>query len=133
MRQPSDWDGPDRVQAGVTWPGDDGSRPKAHGGLPLPVHRGMEDEDWLPILGAASVPIITQDFSMTLARRRPAEHQLIKEHRCHVFAIKMRGNHTMWDILRAVVIAWARWATTCNLWALVSWAWWISRAGQIES
>lgn len=123
-----------RLQPGLTWPGDDGKRSKAHLEVsPLPVKRGMQDEEWLPILGAASIPIITQDYSMTLERRRPAEFQLINDYACHVFAIKMRGKQTAWDIFRAIVIAWDRMQQlSTSVGPTTPGAWWLNRAGDIR-
>lgn len=122
-----------RMLPRITWPGDDGTRHKpALSVHPMGITRGTPDELWLPKVGQANVPVITQDFKMTLEESRPYEYELIQAHACHVFAVKIR-RFTGWDILRAIVVAWPNIEALHSQHAGSPGAWWIDAQGRIKA
>ena len=85
-----------QLHDGVAYPG--------HPGLPdLP--RGSLDDDWLPVVGAARLVVISRDQRI---RYRPVEKLLWVEHRVRGFVLTGRKSQSTADSLRILARHWHR-------------------------
>jgi hypothetical protein len=89
------------VRSDVTYFGDDGSARKGRGACPITL--GMNDEDWLPIVGASGWSVITRDKHI---RTRPGEIAAVRAHGIRVFAITSANELNRWEQLDILVRRW---------------------------
>lgn len=75
-----------------------------HPSLPE-VSRGSLDEDWLPVVGAQALAVITRDQRI---RYRPVEKQVWLNHRLRGFVLTGRRSQSTADSLSLLVKHWAR-------------------------
>jgi len=91
------------VRDDVTYVADPGSIRR--GRPPCPITYSMEDEDWLPIIGANDWIVLTRDKHI---RTRPGEIAAVKRHSIRLFAITSGGELNRWDQLDILVRRWGR-------------------------
>ncbi|MCD2187825.1 hypothetical protein [Actinomycetospora soli] len=80
------------VRGDLTWPG-------APGG---PVSQGARDVDWLPIVGAQGLIVLTRDKNI---RKRPHERAQLVAHGVRACFLTSGGQLALFDQLRV----WLRW------------------------
>ena len=75
------------VRGDITWPGaEDG-----------PVPAGASDSEWLPIVGADGLVVLTRDKRI---RRRPIERQALLDHGVRACFLTSGGNLDLFDQLK---------------------------------
>lgn len=94
-----------RARPDVAFPGDDGARHKSLWALPPCVvqYRGAPDVDWIPVVSAAGLAIMTRDNNI-LTRRRELDTVLAS--RATLFAISGATPLSTWQQLEIVVRQW---------------------------
>lgn len=75
------------VRGDLTWPGQPGG----------PVAKGTLDTDWLPIVGAAGLVVLTRDKYI---RRRAIERRALLDHGVRACFLTGGGNLSLFDQLR---------------------------------
>lgn len=90
------------VRDDVTYFGDPGSTRR--GRPPSPITLGMQDEEWLPIVGRFDWAVITRDKHI---RTRPGELAAVKRHSIRLFAITSEGELNRWDLVDILVRRWS--------------------------
>lgn len=91
----------------VTWPGDDGKRrsERLHQ-TPSPIERmGLPDEQWIPRIARAGLPIVTRDSKILT---RTNEINAVVSSNAQMFVITTRGSVSLWDQVRIVAAQWTR-------------------------
>lgn len=67
------------------------------------VPRGTEDPDWIPIVGALDLAVISRDQHI---RRRPGEKLRWREHQLRGFVLTGSGNQPSWESVRVLARHW---------------------------
>ncbi|NOX29927.1 MAG: hypothetical protein GXP35_07765 [Actinobacteria bacterium] len=70
-----------------------------------PIRRGMDDEDWLPIVGDNGWIVLMRDKRI---RYRKPERDRLMAHDAKAFCLTGSGNKTRWDMLQLLVRHWDR-------------------------
>jgi hypothetical protein len=93
-----------RLRSDVTFPGDPGGKvhKKARPAC-LITQTATPDETWIPIVAEQGWAIITRD---TRILRRPAELQLVKQHKARMFTISSTEKLTNWHMLEVLMCNW---------------------------
>lgn len=94
-----------RAKLPVTWPGDDGMREDARRHqAPSPVaDRGVPDEEWIPLVAASGLAILTRDRHIL---DRTVRIDAILASRARLFAITSPSSLDLWAELRIVAAQW---------------------------
>lgn len=89
----------------VTWPGDDGKRSSQRlSQTPsLVSSTGRPDEEWIPLVAGAGMPIVTRD--RRILDRRDEVNAVIAA-RARLFAITSSGPQSLWDQVRILAAQW---------------------------
>ena len=66
-------------------------------------HRGIKDEDWIPIWGAKSGIFITQDLRVRTTRHQAA---LLVKHKLGAFFLKTPKGYKYWDKMLIILKDW---------------------------
>lgn len=89
----------------VTWPGDDGKRASPRlSQEPSPIATsGRPDEEWIPAVAQAGLPIVTRDRRILT---RTNEVNAVIASRARMFAITSPEPQSLWDQVRVVAAQW---------------------------